>query len=133
IHYMPRRRVTLLTNRSLFAAGVEELLLGVEGMTLSVIDATDPCAMKKVTGLKPHVIVLDTDEAPVGRVAVVQILELLPQARVVALSLNNAAIDVYRMKRVTATDLGGLIYAIQGPLGRLRREPTANGRPVDPA
>lgn len=129
---MPQRRVTLLTNRSLFAAGVEELLLGVDGMTLSVVDATDPGAMKKISGLRPHVIVLDTDGAVVGRADVVQILELQPQARVVALSLKRAAIDVYRMKRVIPTDLAGLVRAIQGPLGQPRGEPPAKDRPASP-
>lgn len=128
---MPPRRVTLLTNRSLFAAGVEELLLRVDGMTLSVVDATDPAAMKKISVLRPHVIVLDTDGAVVGRAAVVQILEMQPQARVVALNLNRAAIDVYRIKRVIPTDLGGLVRAIQGPPGRPRRERPTKDQPVN--
>lgn len=130
---MPPRRVTLLTNRSLFAAGVEELLLRVDGMTLSVVDATDPGAMTKISALRPHVIVLDTDGAVVGRAAVVQILEMQPQARVVALNLNRAAIDVYRIKRVIPTDLGGLVRAIQGPPGRPRRERSTKDQPVNPA
>ena len=130
---MSPRRVTLLTNRSLFAAGVEELLLGVDGMTLSVVDAADPCAMKKISILRPHVIVLDTDGAVVGRAAVVQILEMQPQARVVALSLDRAAIDVYRIKRVIPTDLGGLMRAIQGPPGQLRHERRPKNQPVNPA
>jgi DNA-binding NarL/FixJ family response regulator len=115
---MPHRRVALLTNRSLFAAGVEELLLGVEGMTLSVIDAADPSAMAEIGRLKPQVIVLDTNDAVAGRAAVVQLLEQQPRARVVALNLNHAAIDVYRMKRVVATDVVGLLRAINGPDAR---------------
>jgi hypothetical protein len=131
---MARRRVTLLTNRSLFAAGVQELLLGVDGMTLSVVDAADPSAMRKITSQSPHVIVLDADEAPVWRLAVVRILELQPEARVVALSLNNAAIDVYRLKRVIPTDFDGLVRAIRGPLGRPRRDsPRKSRQPASPA
>lgn len=123
---MPPRRVTLLTNRSLFAAGVEELLLSVDGMTLSVVDATDSGAMEKIAVLRPQVIVLDLDDDVVGRAAVVRILEVQPQARVVALNLNHSGIDVYRMKRVIPTDVAGLVRAIQGHVGQSRRASTAD-------
>ncbi|MBI4219689.1 MAG: hypothetical protein HY682_06050 [Chloroflexi bacterium] len=107
--------MALLTNRSVFAAGVQELLQGVHGMALSVIDAADPAAMKEITRLKPHVVVLDTDDEVGGRASVVQILEIQPHARVVTLNLSHPGIDVFRMERVAPTDLAGLVRAIQGP------------------
>lgn len=114
---MPARRVVLFSNRSVFAAGVQELLQSVPNVALSVVDATDPDAMKTIRTLKPDVVVVDTGDATAGRASVVRALEARPEARVVALSLNKQAIDVYRMKRVIQTDLVGLLCAIDGAAG----------------
>lgn len=111
---MRANRVVLLSNRSLFAAGVQKLLQDVDGLELSVVAAGDPEAAARIRHLAPSVIVLDSGDTSLGHEAIAQLLEEHPRVWVVALDLNRRGIDVYRMKRVLQTNLDGLLEAIQG-------------------
>ena len=119
---MGATRVAILNSRSLFAAGVQMLLRGVDGLELTIVAADDPEAVTKLKDLAPRVIVLDSGDASLGEGVVTQLLEEHPQARVVTLNLNHAGIDVYRMKRVQQTNVDGLLEAIHGKRNRANNQ-----------
>ncbi|MFQ5874115.1 MAG: hypothetical protein ACE5JL_09975 [Dehalococcoidia bacterium] len=111
---MRAKRIVLLSNRSLLAAGVQRLLQDVDGLDLSIVAADQPEATAKIKQLDPHVIILDSGDTSLGQRPIAQMLEEHPRAKVVALNLNRDGIDVYRVKRVLRTTLDGLLEAIQG-------------------
>jgi DNA-binding NarL/FixJ family response regulator len=107
-------RVAILNSRSLLAAGVQRLLRGADGLKLTIVAADDPEAAAKLKQLAPKVIVLDSGDSSLGEGVVTQMLEEHPKARVVALNLDHAGIDVYRIRRVHQTNVDGLLEAIHG-------------------
>ncbi len=111
---MRAKRVVLINNRSLLAAGVQKLLQGVDGLELSIEALDDPELARKLRKRDPGVIVLDSGDASIGDGAITQVLKECPKAKVVALNLDRTAIDVYRMQRVLQTDLNGLLGIIRG-------------------
>ncbi len=119
---MGAMRVAMFNSRSLLAAGVQRLLQGVAGLELSIVAADDPESGARLRKLAPSVIVLDSGDASLGEGVITQMLEEHPRARVVALSLDHAGIDVYRMRRVQRTNLDGLLEAIQGKRKRAREK-----------
>ncbi len=119
---MGAMRVAMFHSRSLLAAGVQSLLQEVAGLELSIVAADDPESGGRLRKLAPNVIVLDSGDASLGGGVIARILEEHPRARVVALSLDHAGIDVYRMRRVQRTNLDGLLEAIQGKRKRARKK-----------
>ncbi|MBI4301356.1 MAG: response regulator transcription factor [Chloroflexi bacterium] len=111
---MCTKRVVLLSNHSLLAAGVQRLLQGVDSLELSIVAAKDPEAILKLRRLTPEVIVLDSSDPSLGEGVIPRMLEENPHARVVALNLNRSDIEVYRVRHVLHTDLNGLLEAIRG-------------------
>jgi DNA-binding NarL/FixJ family response regulator len=112
--FMATTKVVLLTNGSVLAAGLHQLLDRLEGVDLSVIDLDDCTLSRKIGDADPDVIVLDTGDAAAGRARVVQLLEQQPRARVVALNVHRSGIEVFRVNRVVRTDLEGLARVIEG-------------------
>jgi DNA-binding NarL/FixJ family response regulator len=111
---MSTKKVVLLNNRGVLAAGVQQLLRGLEGVDLSVIDLDDRSLAAKIGEKVPDVIVLDTGESAVGQARIVQLLEQQPRAQVVALNVHRSEINVFRVNRIVRTDLEGLATAIGG-------------------
>lgn len=118
---MPNKRVALLSNRSLLAAGVQRLLQSMDGLELTMVAADDPEAAAQMRRHAPHVIILDTGDASLGPGAITRMLEEHPKARVIALNLDRTGIEVYQMKRVLQSNLDGLLEAIQGKGAPARR------------
>lgn len=110
---MQTRRVVLLSNHSLLAAGVRRLLEEVMDLELYIVAADDPEAAATIGQLAPTVIVLEADDTSQGEGVIPRILKAQPQARVVALSLNQIGFEVYRMEQILQTNLEGLLQAIQ--------------------
>ncbi len=111
---MSKRRVVLLSNRSVLAAGVESLLQVEEGIQLTVLATDAPDLETRLRQAAPQVVVVDTGDSVLGARLLARVLEIRPQARVVALDLNQPGIPVYRRERVVATTLAGLLDAIHG-------------------
>jgi DNA-binding NarL/FixJ family response regulator len=111
---MRAKRVVLLSNRSLLAAGVQRLLECVDSLELSTVATGDPGAIPKLRQLAPEVIVLDSGDPSLGEGAITRLLGQNPRVRVVALNLDRTGIEIYRMHHVVQTDLDGLLEAIQG-------------------
>lgn len=119
---MRAKRVALMSNRSLLAAGVQRLLQGMGGLELAVVAADDPEVAHRLKKLAPEVIVLDSGDASIGEGVITRMLGEHPKARVIALNLNRPGIEVYRVQRVLHTDLDGLLEAIQGKGALAKRE-----------
>ncbi len=111
---MRRRRVVLLSNRSLFVAGVERLLQNVSDVELNVLPADHPQLSQEVGRFAPQVIILDSGAAQPGEEAIGRLLAEHPRAKVVGLNLNEPTIKVFRMRRARHMDLEGLLEVIRG-------------------
>lgn len=117
------KQVVLLSNRSLMASGLQQLLQGVDGLELSVVTALDREAVPVLKKLAPDVILLDAGDASLGKSVITQLLAEHPKARVIALNANRLGIEVYRLKRVQQANLNGLLKAIQGRAAPSGQEP----------
>ena len=82
-------------------------------MELSLVAADDAQWLARVRQLLPDVIVLDSGDATLGDGAIPCLLKEHPRARVVALNLNHAGIEVYRMRRLLHTNVAGLLDAVR--------------------
>jgi DNA-binding NarL/FixJ family response regulator len=111
---MRRRRVVLLNNRSLFVAGVERLLQGVDDVELNVVPVDHANLATEVKRFAPHIIILDSGAAQPSGEAIVGLLAEHPKAKVVGLNLNEPAMKVFRMRQVRHMDLEGLLEVIRG-------------------
>jgi DNA-binding NarL/FixJ family response regulator len=106
--------VVLLSNRSLLVAGIEQLLRRMDGVQLSVVEATGSCAIARLRTFKPEVIVFDSGDSSHGDGVITRLLGQHPEASVVALGLDPAGIQIYTVHRVAETNLNGLKEAILG-------------------
>lgn len=111
---MRDKRVVLLSNHSLLATSIEQLLRYAEGFELSVIVADDPEATIKIKQVTPRFIIIDSGDASLGEGVITRLLEEHPRAKIVALNLNHKGIKVYQMKHLLQTDLDGLLETIRG-------------------
>lgn len=121
------RRVVLLSNRSLLAAAVQTLLLGLDGVELHTVSVDDPKALFTLQSLAPHVIILDSGDASLGEGIITRMLKEHSRTRVIAVNLDQTGIEVYRVRRTVETDLDGLLEAIRGkwfPEKEARRKAT---------
>ncbi len=111
---MRTKRVVLLSNHSLLAAGVQRLLQGVDSLDLSIVAAEDSEAISRLHQLTPDVIVLDSGDPSLGEGVITHLLGQHPRAKVVAVNLGRRGIEVFRVHRVIETSLDGLLKAIGG-------------------
>ncbi len=111
---MRRKRVVLLSNRSLFVAGVERLLQDVSDVELNVLPVDHPSLSQEVARFAPDVIILDSGGATPGEGAIVGLLAEHPRAKVIGLNLNESVIKVFRVRRARHMDLEGLLEVIRG-------------------
>ncbi|MBC8280335.1 MAG: hypothetical protein H8E48_06075, partial [Chloroflexi bacterium] len=98
---MQPTKIVLLNNRSLLASGVLNLLYAMEGVSISVVPSDDKDWAYTVDGMDPEILVLDAGDSALGDNPITQLLDLYPDARVVALSLDRDTISVYQVNKVT--------------------------------
>lgn len=108
------QRIVLLSNGSLMSAAVHRLLGADPGLEICVLAEHDPDIVAKLRDLAPRVIMLDSGNMAATASVITRILHEHPQAKVIALNLDRADIEVYRMKRVVRADAEGLLDAIRG-------------------
>ncbi|MBI4313139.1 MAG: hypothetical protein HY681_15390 [Chloroflexi bacterium] len=116
---MNRKRVVLVSNRSVLAAGIQHLLEDMSGLEVSVVPADAADLQGRLQGLAPQAIVLDGEDAATSAV-ITQMLEQQPGARVIVLGVQHSNIEVYSLKRVLHTDVAALLEAIQGKVSHRR-------------
>lgn len=110
---MRKKRIVLLSNGSVLAAGVERLLQNIDRVEFSTVPGEDPEAVVTIKRLAPTAIVLDSGDA-LSKASITRLLEGIPKVRVIALRADQKGIEVYRMSRVWETNLEGLLEAISG-------------------
>lgn len=122
-------RVFILACRPLFAQGVQSLLSGQPGIeVVGVISPTGekalcvPDVMERVRSAAPDVIVVEARGDEQG-LLVAQLLELLPAARVVALSLEDNCIHTYYQELKQGRRVEDLLEAVKGSLEWYGRNP----------
>ncbi len=97
---MERKKVALITNRSLLASGILKLLGNVEGLEVLPVNADDPECDQKIKEFAPSVIILDSGDPSMGQAMTCRFLNGHPEATVAALNVNRTDLQLYRMDRV---------------------------------
>ncbi len=97
---MERKKVALITDRSLLASGVLRLLGNVEGLQVLPVNADDPECDQKIKKFAPSVIIIDSGDTPMGQGMTFRLLNRHPEATVAALNVNRTDLQIYRMDRV---------------------------------
>ncbi len=111
---MPRSRVFILYSHGLFARGVQSLLTREEGVDVVGMERSDHPAMDRIRVLHPDVILVDSaGQGEEARLALSEIFQELPGARVISLNLQGNGIDIYDTQRIIASGPEDLVRAIR--------------------
>lgn len=106
-------KIVVLYNQSLFSAGVEARLLGVDQFEVSHIETSEGAVLERLGDLSPDVIIVDRNDTGL------LLGELIPQIRkkihdfnLISLDLNSNEVNIYRQERRLALSGIDLIDAI---------------------
>ena len=81
-------RVFILTSQPLFAQGVQSLLSGQPGIEVVGVATVDPDVFAQVQAAAPDVVIIEAGSGGQSRL-VAQVLESIPGAKVVGLTLED--------------------------------------------
>jgi hypothetical protein len=107
-------RVFILANRPLFAEGVQSLLTSQDGIEVVGVAFGDPVSFDAVRDAKPDVVIVEADEQDQRR-TVAQVLDALPDARVIGLTPDDNLIHTYFQQMRHGRRIEDLVEAIGGP------------------
>ncbi len=117
-------RVFILASRPLFAEGVQSILSGQPDMeVVGVADAT-PDAFAQVQTNTPDVVIIEARGEKQSRL-VGQVLESIPNVKVVGLSLEDNRIHTYYQQSKQGQRVEDLLEAIREPVSLQGRSPQA--------
>jgi TorA maturation chaperone TorD len=103
------KRIFMLSSQLLFSRGVEDLLRQQTGVEIVGHEADPTKAIEQIRELAPDVVILDSkDLASTPASLVALILNETPDAKVIALNLENDRICVYRGEQRTAQSIDDL-------------------------
>ncbi len=129
------KRVFMLSSQLLFSQGVEKLLQGVGSLEIVGRESDLTKALERIRELKPDVIVVDgQDRASAPAALIAEVLKEEPEAKVVALNLENEQVRVFRGEQHTAQTLDDLLELIdedrfgRGPIADEEWKSLAAGR-----
>ncbi len=124
-HLMHPTRVFILASQTLFAQGVQSLISGQPGIQVVGVATIDPDVLDEVQATVPDVVVVEAQGGEQSRL-VAQVLESIPGARVVALTLEDNRILTYYQQMKQGRRIEDLLEAILGqPLDWQGRGPEA--------
>ena len=121
---MNSNRVFILTSQPLFAQGVQSLLSGRPGIHLVGIATVGPDTIAQMQAADPDVVIVEAMGEEQGRL-VAQVLDSLPGARVIGLSLEDNRIHIYYQQLKQGRRVEDLLDAIGNPLDWRGRNPDA--------
>jgi hypothetical protein len=128
---MHTTRVFILASRPLFAQGVQSLLSGQPGIdVVGVATAgmetrpTDPDVLAQAQAAFPDVVIIEAKGEEQGRL-VTKVLESIPRAKVVGLTLEDNRIHTYYQQMIQGRRVEDLLEAIREPVDRYSRSPEA--------
>ncbi len=115
-------RVFILASRLLFAQGVESLLSGQFGIQVVGVSTVTPDVFDQLAAHSPDVVIVEAGGDEQGRL-VAQVLDVLPYARVVALTLDDNRIHTYYQQMKQGRRVEDLLEAVREPVDRYSRSP----------
>ncbi len=115
-------RVFILTSQPLFAQGVQSLLSGQPGIEVVGVATVGPDTFAQVQATEPDVVIIEARGEEQSRL-VAQVLESIPSARVVGLTLEDNRIHTYYQQMKHGHRVEDLLEAIRGPVDWYSRSP----------
>ena len=115
-------RVFILTSQPLFAQGVQSLLSGQSGIQVVGVTTVDPDVFVRVEAAAPDVVIIEAGGGEQSRL-VAQVLEFIPGAKVVGLSLEDNRIHTYYQQMKHGHRIEDLLEAIREPVDWRGRSP----------
>ncbi len=121
---MNTSRVFILASRPLFAEGVQSLLSGQPGIEVVGVATADADAFSEAQASSPDVVIIEAMGDEQGRL-VAQVLESIPNAKVVGLSLEDNRIHTYYQRSKQGRRVEDLLETIREPMNLRGRSPKA--------
>jgi len=115
-------RVFILASRPLFAEGVQSLLSGQPGIEVVGVADADPGVFAQVQATTPDVVVIEA-QGEEQSLLVAQVLESIPDAKVVGLSLADNRIHTYYQQSKQGHRVEDLLETIREPASPRSRSP----------
>ncbi|MBU0703325.1 MAG: hypothetical protein KKC18_05605 [Chloroflexi bacterium] len=115
-------RVFILASRPLFAEGVQSLLSGQPGIEVVGVATADPDVFAQVQAATPDVVVIEAQGGEQS-LLVAQVLESIPNAKVVGLSLQDNRIHTYYQQSKQGRRVQDLLDTIREPVSPHGRSP----------
>jgi DNA-binding NarL/FixJ family response regulator len=111
---MPRYRVAVLSNRSLFARGTAARLRQLpEHFEIIEMDPKDPELLDKIAHLEPTAVIMDAEDAELAqRVPLSKVLSTLPRLTIVRLDPKNDQIQVVTSEQRRAGSMEDLVQTL---------------------
>jgi hypothetical protein len=111
---MNRSRVFILAGQTLFAEGVQSLLSEQPGIIVIGAATVESDALSRLQETNPDVVIV---EAPGGSQSqlVAQVLETVPDAKVIGLSLDDNCIQTYTRQLKQSQSVEDLVEAVRTP------------------
>jgi len=121
---MNSSRVFILTSQPLFAQGVQSLLSGQPGIEVVGVASVGPDVFAQVQAAAPGVVVIEAGGEEQS-LLVAQVLESVPGAKVIGLTLEDNRIHTYYQQMKQGRCVEDLLEAIREPMDWRGRSPGA--------
>jgi hypothetical protein len=115
--------VFILASQPLFAQCVQSLLSGQPDMEVVGIATTEPGAFAQVQAATPDVVIVEAKKGEEQSRLVAQVLESIPAAKVVGLSLEDNRIHTYYQQSKQGRRVEDLLETIREPMALHGRSP----------
>jgi len=113
-HFMNRSRVFILASQPLFAQGVQSLISGRSDIEVVGVAAVGPDMFAQAQAAAPGVVIIEARGQEQSRM-VAQMLEALPGAKVIGLTLEDNRIHTYYQQMKQGRRVEDLLEAIREP------------------
>jgi hypothetical protein len=121
---MNSSRVFILASQPLFAQGVQSLLSGQPGIQVVGVAIVGPDTFVRVQATAPDVVIIEATGEEQGRL-IAQVLDSIPGAKVIGLSLEDNRIHIYYQQLKQGRRVEDLLEAIWEPLAWRGHSPEA--------
>ena len=119
---MDTSRVFILSSRPLFAEGVQSLLSGQPGIEVIGVATAGAGTFAQVQAAAPDVVIIEARGEEQGRL-IAQVLESIPDVKVVGLSLEDNRIHTYYQQSKQGRRVEDLLETIREPVNLQGRSP----------
>ncbi|MBI3361508.1 MAG: hypothetical protein HY023_10400 [Chloroflexi bacterium] len=107
-------RVVVLSHRSLFAGGIASRLRErADLVDVQTVDASLPDALDQLRAVAPAFVVVDVADTAADRISIGQVLDLLPEARVIRIDPGSDHVQICSRVRRRARGVDELIEVMR--------------------